>query len=400
MRAVVRSIAHSQYVFASEIGRPCRYICESFPRRLGMSSLSFLTVPTLCAFRMHAFLLAACSLLVGAGHTQSVLSSTQNGSSYEIGGSFVITRKEELLEVTQAGEVIWSTVPGRPFLSASAGNDSVVGSNGAFNITQIDIDPCQDQDISSIKQVPWDGTVTGTAVQVSGHLRDCGAADAQYALNLWVPSDLPDRVAFYIDISPSSNEAKPLKKLYFHFASTADEDFFGLGGQASFASLKNQSIPVFTREQGVGRGDEPLTSIENANGSIAGGNHFTGYTAIASYISTDASLFYLSEKSTGYANFDFTDPNAVTVRYDSLSVDGAFTRTSSLFDAIEALTAYTGRMPALPNWVDNGAILGIQGGQDKVNRIVEQGLEPSINTPIAGVWLQDWCGTHSQVREG
>jgi hypothetical protein len=45
-------------------------------------------------------------------------------------------------------------------------------------------------------------------------------------------------------------------------------------------------------------------------------------------------------------------------------------------------------MPALPQWVDTGAVLGIQGGQDKVNRIVERGLQQ--NCPIAAVWLQDW----------
>lgn len=38
--------------------------------------------------------------------------------------------------------------------------------------------------------------------------------------------------------------------------------------------------------------------------------------------------------------------------------------------------------------INSGAVLGIQGGQDKVNRIVEQGLKQSC--PIAAVWLQDW----------
>lgn len=115
---------------------------------------------------------------------------------------------------------------------------------------------------------------------------------------------------------------------------------------------------------------------------------FTTYTAIPQYISTDGRVFYLSEKSTGYANFDFTAADAVTVRYDSLSVDGQIMRADDMFGAVEMLTAYTGHMPALPDWVHEGAILGIQGGQTKVNRIVEQGLD--LNCPIAGVWLQDW----------
>lgn len=64
----------------------------------------------------------------------------------------------------------------------------------------------------------------------------------------------------------------------------------------------------------------------------------------------------------------------MTIRYDSLSVDGMFGKARNMFDAVEMLTGYTGRMPGLPKWVDTGAILGIQGGQAKVNSIVEQGL--------------------------
>lgn len=175
---------------------------------------------------MHALLLAAFSLAC-AGSTQSILSSSDN-VSYDIGEGFVLTRKDGLLEISQSGDTIWSTVSGRPFISASAGNDSIVGANGAFNITQVDVDTCQDQDISSIQQVSKDQSVTGTAIEISGHLKDCGKASAPYSLTLWVPSDISDRVAFHIDVSPSSNEEQPLTKLYFSFASNAEEDFFGL----------------------------------------------------------------------------------------------------------------------------------------------------------------------------
>ncbi|KAF7195870.1 Sulfoquinovosidase [Pseudocercospora fuligena] len=336
--------------------------------------------------------LPALSCLACVASTQSVLAATDN--SWNLGNDFTLLRSQDKLEIVKGNLSVWSTGVHEPFISASAGNDSVVGSNGAFQITQIDQDKCSGQNITSIELVSWDDTTFGSATQISGHLLDCGSASAEYALTLWVPNNLTDRVAFYLDVSPSTSIDRPLKKLYFSFHSSASEDFYGLGEQPSFASLKNQSIPIISREQGVGRGDEPITSIENANGSIAGGDFYTSYTAVPSYITTDSRLFYLSEKSTGYANFTFAK-DKVTIRYDSLSVDGAFTRTDNLFDAIEALTAYSGRMPALPKWVDEGAILGIQGGQDKVNRIVEQGL--NLSTPIAAVWLQDWCGTHSQA---
>ena len=312
---------------------------------------------------------------------------------WSLGGSFELSSSSQGIEIANDGNVIWSA--SLPFISASGGSDVFVGSSGAFDITEVDEDQCQSQSISSIDSVAWDGTIAGSAVQIGGSLLDCGGENAPYTLTFWVPTDLPDRIAFYLDISPlDSTTATPLKKLYFSFASNAGEDFYGLGAQASFGTLKGQSIPIFSREQGVGRGDEPVTDYENENGTFSGGDRFTTYTAIPSYISTDGNVFYLSEKSTGYANFDFRDPGSVSVRYDSLSVDGMFTRTANMFDAVEKLTDYTGRMPSLPDWVDNGAILGIQGGQDKVNGIVEQGL--GLGCPIAGVWLQDWCGTHSQ----
>ncbi|KAI7278873.1 hypothetical protein KC345_g5708 [Hortaea werneckii] len=331
-------------------------------------------------------------LSLALGAASSPIHSTAENSQLELGNGFALEWTGNSIDITQGNQDMWSAVT--PFISASAGNDSVSGSNGAFNITEIDYNLCADQSVEAVHYVPWNLSTTGEAVEVSGQLLECGDTSTPYSLTLWVPSDLPEHIAFYTDVSQTA-EGEPLKKLYFSYSSRASEDIYGLGGQASFASLKNQSVPVFTREQGVGRGDEPITSIENANGSFAGGNKFTTYTAIPSYITTEGNVFYLSEKSSAYANFDFAKPDEITVRYDSLSVDGAIAKGKDMFEAVERLTEATGRMPALPSWVDNGAILGIQGGQAKVNRIVQEGL--NISCPIAGVWLQDWEGTHTQA---
>ena len=329
------------------------------------------------------FWLRCLAVLAVPTTAQQLQDRTDNSNNqWNIGNGFSLSWAADRLSITQDETSIWSTLSGQPFISASAGNDSVTGSNGAFNITEIDENRCQDQTISSINSVPWDDSLTGSAAQISGSLLNCGDASAGFTLTFWTPHDLPDRVHFYLNVDQSNNPQQPLKKLYLSFASHEDEDFYGFGGQASFASLKGQSVPIFTREQGVGRGDQPVTDIENANGSFAGGDQFTTYTAIPSYITTDGNVFYLSEKSTGYANFDLRDPGAVTVRYDSLSVDGAFMRGGDMFEAVEKLTAYTGRQPHLPEWADHGAVLGIQGGEEKVNRIVEQGIE--IDCPIAG----------------
>ena len=62
-------------------------------------------------------------------------------------------------------------------------------------------------------------------------------------------------------------------------------------------------------------------------------------------------------------------------------------------DIIESFTAFSGRMKPLPDWVHDGAILGLQGGTQIVSGILAKVKEVMGSwEDIAGVWLQDWTG--------
>ena len=316
--------------------------------------------------------------------------------TWKLGNRFDLVWKSDKshLSILQHGQPIFASVPGDSFLSASAGKDSIVGDSGNFNITNVDRKRCQGQNVTGISYSPRHDAVDRREVVLKGFLQDCGEEELPYKMSFWVPFDYQDRVAFDVTVDAGHVNVARMERIYLKFASNATEDFYGLGAQASFASMKNQTVPIFSREQGVGRGDQPITSVEDSQGFFSGGNQFTTYTAIPQFISTEGKVFYIREWDTAYALFDFTEPNAVTVRYDALTVGGQFMQASSMLEGITMLTDYTGRMPALPEWVDHGAILGIQGGQKKVNRIVNEGLKQDC--PISGVWLQDWSGTHSQ----
>jgi hypothetical protein len=188
--------------------------------------------------------------------SQSVLAS----NSLHLGNGYNLVTSTDTVSVTENGKTIWSATV--PFISASAGHDLVTGSSGAFNITKVDQDVCQGQSIKQARNVDYRDALNSNAVQLNGKLLDCGGIDLPYAATFYVPKDLHDRVAFEIDVSPSTS-GKKFEKVYLSFDSNAGEDFYGLGAQASFASLKNQSVPIFTREQGVGRGDQPVTGYEN-----------------------------------------------------------------------------------------------------------------------------------------
>ena len=52
-------------------------------------------------------------------------------------------------------------------------------------------------------------------------------------------------------------------------------------------------------------------------------------------------------------------------------------------------------MKPLPEWVNRGAVLGLQGGTEEVLKtlqVVEQ--EWGNLSDVAAVWLQDWTGQH------
>jgi alpha-glucosidase len=59
-------------------------------------------------------------------------------------------------------------------------------------------------------------------------------------------------------------------------------------------------------------------------------------------------------------------------------------------ELIELYTEYSGRMRLLPEWILSGAVVGLQGGTDKVLDVYDE-LE-ALGTPVAALWLQDWVG--------
>ena len=59
-------------------------------------------------------------------------------------------------------------------------------------------------------------------------------------------------------------------------------------------------------------------------------------------------------------------------------------------DLVNDITAFTKRVPKLPDFVLDGIILGVQGGLDKVLGYLNQALEAGVK--VSGLWCQDWAG--------
>lgn len=173
--------------------------------------------------------------------------------------------------------------------------------------------------------------------------------------------------------------------IQLQFKSVATEQFFGFGEQFSHLNFKGKKFPVFSEEQGIGRGDAPISLFTG----IAGvkGNQFTTYCAIPYAITTHNRSLLI--QNTEYLEFDLRKKDCMTIAVRSSNISGIVWTGKNCKELTNSYTEYSGRMPKLPDWAF-GTILGLQGGSEKVKQIVDETLK--AKNPVTAVWIQDWVG--------
>lgn len=120
------------------------------------------------------------------------------------------------------------------------------------------------------------------------------------------------------------------------------------------------------------------------------------YFPLPHYITSKFNSLFL--KSKAYSSFDLTSPNRVVIKVASTSMVGVILNGKTPLDLIQEYSSFSGRMRKLPDWVLEGAVLGIQGGKTVVDKILGEAL--SQGAKVSAVWLQDWCGTKTQSLYG
>ena len=131
--------------------------------------------------------------------------------------------------------------------------------------------------------------------------------------------------------------------------------FFGFGEQYSFFNFRGKLIPIVTSEQGIGRGDEPLTTILNENGNYAGGDWHTSYGSKGLYMTNTNHSFIVYNYDLMF--FDIGNENDTIIKIELFanattdSLNGRLIFGQTPIDLIQEITLVTGRMKPLPKWV-------------------------------------------------
>jgi alpha-glucosidase len=174
----------------------------------------------------------------------------------------------------------------------------------------------------------------------------------------------------------------------FRLPATPGESIFGCGEQYSRLDLKGSRVPLWSQEQGVGRGHDLITFLANLWGR-AGGSWHTSYFGQPSFISTERSYVHVS--TSAYCVFDFRRPKVTSLSSWAIPHEIVIGFCDDAPTTLGALSAIVGRQPRLPSWTWEGLWLGAQGGSDEVRSKVDAAKAAGVRT--GAVWVQDWCGS-------
>lgn len=162
---------------------------------------------------------------------------------------------------------------------------------------------------------------------------------------------------------------------------------YGCGEQYSYLNLKGRRVPLWTQEQGIGRGKGLITLFADIH-SDAGGGPFSTYFPMTSFVTGDG--LWVVVETTGYAVFNFKKKDHCLLEFWQVPEKIIIGRENTLSEALKAQSSYLGRQPMLPEWTYDGMWLGVQGGTDIVEAKLKKALDAGV--VVSSLWAQDWEG--------
>lgn len=300
------------------------------------------------------------------------------------GGQLTIVHKD------RPGFALWQSIPGEAFLMGAVGNENVIENRGIFKLQDSMSVTCTRQTIDTLRQVQ-DSFRDFYFFVIAGDLRCSDGTSTPYQIGLFA-NTIDEDSSKQLLIEPVIDIEDKVNRTILTFASNPDEHFFGFGEQFTYFDMKGQKVPIWVSEQGVGRGEEPITTAANLTNGGAGGNAFTTYAPLPFYITNQMRSFDIigSGPYPPFSTFDLRENDRIQVEVWAPRMYAMIRSVSSPTELIKYHTDQNGRMEVLPDWVYSAAIVGMQGGTDKVQAVYKE-LQ-ARNTPITAFWLQDWVG--------
>ncbi len=232
-------------------------------------------------------------------------------------GDLRVVLDTERLTITEGKRVVWQSVPGEAFLTAARGSVSMDEHRGYF---WPDVDH---EDEWTVQRIARAGlTADGRAVRLVGRLGDEG-----------------DDVGWRATVTPRPGggalldvEVRRADAVMLSSGRSDGAGVHGFGEQFDDFDLDDRLVPILVREQGVGRGEQPLTLLADLTNRSAGGDASMTYAAWASWVTDDLQGVALSPDepaSHAFAVADTRDPDRVALEVWAPSISAELTAAAT-----------------------------------------------------------------------
>jgi alpha-glucosidase len=216
-------------------------------------------------------------------------------------GNFKINRDGLNIVITNNDKpnfALWSTEG----VFISAGNATVPAPpivNGNFQMKEIIDYQTTTQTIAMLScsndQIIYTGLVGLTSLDITVEYQFTITSTSAYSTN---------QLQFIVSINDIySNQ---INRIFIKYLTYSDESFHGFGESFTSFNLKGKRIPILVSEQGVGRGEELITSYLNDQTEGVGGHWYTTYAPKPLYLTNQ-------NRSIVYENSEVCNVNCLLV---------------------------------------------------------------------------------------
>ncbi|WP_216350612.1 alpha-glucosidase [Paraburkholderia fungorum] len=216
-----------------------------------------------------------------------------------------------------------------------------------------------------------------------------GSARIELARHADTPAELvitAQRTANGVHLALSGDAS--LNRLWWRVPAQADEHVWGCGEQMSYFDLRGRHFPLWTSEPGVGRDKSTHLTWQADVTSKSGGDYYHTNYPQPTFVSSQK--YCLHAQTTAYADFDFRHDGWHELQFWAVPERLEFIVADDFVTLVERISMRFGRQPTLPDWVMNGAILGLKNGRDHAQEIFEASRAAGV--AVSGLWCEDWAG--------
>lgn len=179
-----------------------------------------------------------------------------------------------------------------------------------------------------------------------------------------------------------------LNRFWMRINAEQSEKVWGGGEQMSYFNLRGRHFPLWTSEPGVGRDKTTEITFLSDKYNKAGGDYYHTNYPQPTFVSSQHYACHVN--STAYADFDFRNHHYHELHIWEIPESIEFYSDTTFLNIIEKLSLRFGRQPKLPEWIHNGVILGLKGGEENSFSRMENAISQGIK--VAGLWCEDWAG--------